>query len=123
VNPNFGPAYGDGSVYAAMGTTDGTVSIQNAQQLNGWYAVKVLWITDPHRERTLIRGRQLDGPHQVRFDSNSGGLASQLRIAGWGTISGWGDRPSMERVPNPGCYGLEADGKTFSTVIVFQAVE
>jgi hypothetical protein len=28
----------------------------------------------------------------------------------------------MERVRNAGCYGLQADGKTFSPVIVFQAV-
>jgi hypothetical protein len=124
VNPNFGPAYGDGPVYAAMGTTDGTVSIQNAQQVKGWYAVKVLWITDPHREKTLIRGRQLDGPHRVRFDSDAGVLVPELKIARWVTVSGsdWGHRPSMERVRNAGCYGLQADGKTFSTVIVFQAV-
>jgi hypothetical protein len=104
--------------------TDGTVSIRNAQQVNGWYGVKVLWITDPHREKTLIRGRQLDGRHRMRFDTDSGAIVPQLKIAGWGTVdgSGWGDRPSMERVRGPGCYGLQADGKTFSTVIVVQVV-
>jgi hypothetical protein len=28
----------------------------------------------------------------------------------------------MERIQKTGCYALQADGKTFSTVIVFQAV-
>jgi hypothetical protein len=93
-----------------MGTTDGTVSIQNAQQVNGWYAIKILWNTDPHRERTLIRDRQLDGPHEVRSDSDSGRIVPKVRIARWGTVSGsdWGHRPSMERVQKTGCYGFQA---------------
>ena len=76
-----------------MGTTDGTVSIQNAQQVNGWYAIKILWITDPHRERTLIRGRQLDGPHEVRSDSDSGRIVPKLRIARWGNCERLGLGP------------------------------
>ncbi len=93
VNANFGPAYGDGPVYAAIGGTDGTVHIGNSQQVNGWYALKVLWITDPRREKTLIRGRQIDGPRQVRFDTDAG-IVPGLRLAGWGTVSGsyWGHR-------------------------------
>jgi hypothetical protein len=123
VNPNFGPAYGSGPVYAAMGGSDGTVNISNAQQVNGWYGMKVLWITDPHRAKTLIRGHQINGPRQVRFDTDAG-IVPELRLDRWGTVSGssWGHRPSTERVQATGCYALQADGKDFSTVVVFEAV-
>ena len=105
--------------------SDGIVHY-GGQPVAGWYGFKVLWVTDPRREDTLIRGRQLDGPHQLRFDTDAG-IIPQLRIAGglvgWGTVSGsaWGHRPSNERVQAPGCYAFQADGKDFSTVIVFQA--
>jgi hypothetical protein len=86
----------------------------------GWYAFKVLWITDPRREATLIRDRQIDGSHQLRCDTDAG-IGPQLRLARWATVSGsaWGHRPSEERIRAPGCYAFQADGKSFSTVIVF----
>src|ERR1700686_2401682 len=35
----------------------------------GWYYLKVLWLTSPHyRGPLLIRGHQLDGPNELRFD-------------------------------------------------------
>lgn len=128
VNPNFGIAYGPGPVYPVgmeVGS-DGIVHYGGAEPVRGWYGFKVLWITDPRREDTLVRGRQLDGSNQLRFDTNAG-IVPQLRIAGglvgWGTVRGsyWGHRPSEERVQAPGCYAFQADGKSFSTVIVFQA--
>ena len=77
-----------------------------------------------YRGPVLIRGRQLDGTHHVRF-----GLAfvppTELRIGSWGnatTAPGWGFRASTTRLRAPGCYGYQIDGRTFSRVIVFQAV-
>jgi hypothetical protein len=77
-----------------------------------------------YRGPVLIRGRQLDGAHLLRF-----GLAfvpsTELRIARWGSSAGapgWGFRASSTRLRAPGCYGYQIDGRTFSRVIVFQAV-
>lgn len=127
INPNFGPLYGNGPVYPAIGTgDDGFIHYGNSTPVRGWYEFKVLWVTDPRRVDTLIRGRQINGTHGLRFDSDAG-IVPQLRIegglVGWGTVSGsaWGHHPSSERVQAPGCYAFQADGKSFSTVIVFQA--
>jgi hypothetical protein len=35
---------------------------------------------------------------------------------------GWRNFPSHTRLRTPGCYGYQVDGRTFSIVIVFQAV-
>ncbi len=36
---------------------------------SAWFGNKVLWIVDPiYRGAVLIRGRQLDGPNELRFD-------------------------------------------------------
>lgn len=124
VDPTFGIAYGDGPAYPVMSEvgTDGIVHYGNARRGGGWYYEKVLWIVDPsHRERTLVRGRQIDGPHQLRFELGSD-PPKELRIHRWGTVeSGWGDRPSYSRIRAPGCYAYQADGKDFTTVVVFQA--
>lgn len=123
VDPNFGIAYGDGPAYPVMSEvgTDGIVHYGNSRREGGWYYEKVLWVVDPsHRERTLVRGRQIDGPNQLRFELGSD-PPKELRIRRWSTVeSGWGHRPSETRIRAPGCYAYQADGKDFSTVIVFQ---
>jgi hypothetical protein len=89
-----------------------------------WSGNKVLWIGRPgYRGPILIRGRQLDGPHGLRFE---GGLhpARELRLpGGGGTQDGWRQWPSYTRVRAAGCYAWQVDGLTFSRVIVFRAVQ
>src|SRR5207247_5807861 len=90
-----------------------------------WGGQKAPWMRSPsYRGPVLIRGRQLDGTHRVRS-----GLAlvppTELRIGGWATVTGapgWGFRAGTTRLRVPGCYGYQIDGRTFSRVIVFQAV-
>ncbi len=89
-----------------------------------WSGQKVLWIARPsYRGPVLIRGRQLDGPHELRFE---GGLnpARELRLTSVGGYSpgGWQNRPSYTRLRAPGCYGWQVDGTTFSRVVIFRAV-
>jgi hypothetical protein len=87
-----------------------------------WSGNKVLWIIDPRRRgRVLIRGRQLDGPNELRFER--GKLPpKEMRIGRWGSSpSGAGHRPSYTRVRAAGCYAYQVDGKAFSRVIVFEA--
>jgi hypothetical protein len=80
-----------------------------------WGGQKVLWFLAPeHGTRVLVRGRQLDGSHRVRF-----GLAptpaSDLRIVGSG------GHPATTRLRTGGCYGYQIDGQDYSRVIVFKA--
>jgi hypothetical protein len=83
-----------------------------------WFGNKVLWMIDSiYRGPVLIRGRQLDGPNEVRFDR---GLVPprELRIPVFAPPRG---RPSHTRVRASGCYGYQVDGVGFSYVIVFEA--
>ncbi len=90
-----------------------------------WSGQKVPWMRSPsYRGPVLIRGRQLDGVHHLRF-----GLAmvppTELKITRWGRAAGaagWGFRAGTTRLRAPGCYGYQIDGLTFSRVIVFRAV-
>jgi hypothetical protein len=89
-----------------------------------WSGNKILWIGKPtYRGPVLIRGRQLDGPNELRFD---GGLnpAREMRLprVGGSSPGGWQNRPSYTRVRASGCYAWQVDGLTFSRVIVFRAV-
>lgn len=90
-----------------------------------WSGQKVPWMRSPgYHGPVLIRGRQLDGSHHLRF-----GLAmvppTELRITRWGSskgAAGWGFLAGTTRLRAPGCYGYQIDGRTFSRVIVFRAV-
>jgi len=83
-----------------------------------WSGQKVNWITNPSfRGRILIRGRQLDGPNELRF--NNGRVPPrEMRVIGRGP--GY-STPSYTRVRADGCYAYQIDGKSFSRVIVFEA--
>ena len=83
-----------------------------------WSGQKVNWIVNPSfRGRILIRGRQLDGPNELRFDDGLVPSREKRAVSG-GLVVGW---PSYTRVRAEGCYGYQIDGKSFSRVIVFQA--
>jgi hypothetical protein len=78
-----------------------------------------MWILNPaYHGRILIRGRQLDGPNELRFDD---GLVPprEKRVVSGGLAVGWA---SHTRVRAEGCYGYQIDGVGFSRVIVFRAV-
>ena len=85
-----------------------------------WSGQKVNWIVDPsYRGRILIRGRQLDGPNELRFEH---GLVPprEMHLIGRGPHT---SSPSYTRVRADGCYGYQIDGARFSRVIVFLAVQ
>ena len=118
VTPAFGILFGQGPAYAGMPQLDddGVVRYGGSTPEGGWYYAKVLWVIDgSHRERALIRGRQIDGSNQLRFGYGSD-PARELRIPVWGNVSGsnWGHHPSETRIRAPGCYAYQADGKDFT---------
>ena len=91
-----------------------------------WSGNKVLWwVSGRYHGPVLIRGRQLDGPHLLRFEIGKP-PPTEMRIGpgrGFGPRKGARDRPSYTRVEAAGCYGYQIDGIGFSRVIVFRAVQ
>ena len=93
---------------------------------SGWSGNKVLWwVGGRYHGPVLIRGRQLDGPHLLRFEVGNP-PPTEMRIRpgrGFAPWKGARDRPSYRRLEAPGCYGYQIDGIGFSRVIVFRAVQ
>ena len=92
-----------------------------------WSGTKRVWLVDSaYPGRILVRGRQLDGPGEVRFvlgrpgftDLNRKNPVPELRIDAplYDSLT-----PSLTRVRGPGCYAYQVDGRTFSYLIVFEA--
>ncbi|MFJ2032794.1 hypothetical protein [Streptosporangium sp. NPDC087985] len=69
----------------------------------------------------LIRGRQLDGPGDVRFDDPA---VEELLLDPTKDAlpGGWRDYPSLTRLRTPGCYAYQIDAAVGSFTIVFRAV-
>src|SRR5712691_1129694 len=90
----------------------------------GWYSLKTLWFSDPsYRGPLLIRGRQLDGPHEIVLGEAPALVDPQLGPgATLNGMNGWREWPGGTWLRTPGCYAWQIDGTTFSHVIVFNAV-
>jgi hypothetical protein len=87
-----------------------------------WGGQKVLWVVDPRYDGpVLIRGRQLDGPNEVRFDEGAVPPTRILLPAEDAPDDRWRERPSYTRLRAPGCYGYQIDGPNFSFLVVFEA--
>ena len=136
VQPGFGIAQGNGPAYATIGTaiirTPAIFAYTDAQHFGdgeadnqGWGGQKVLWFVNPdYHGLVLIRGHQVDGPHDMRFNGGLSGhpLAQQLVIDTKSGGTPWPNLGSYIRLQAPGCYAYQVDGDNFSYVIVFQAV-
>jgi hypothetical protein len=93
---------------------------------SGWGGSKNIWVVArTYHGPILVRGRQLDGPNDVRFQNGVPGFTRrsglspdrELRLRGPET-HGW---PSTTRLRAPGCYAFQVDGRGFSYSIVFEA--
>jgi hypothetical protein len=127
VSPNFGPGIGSGPAYAALGLDVGALGVllmappSNFQSAE-WGGNKVLWYVAPeYHGLVLMRGHQLDGPNEVRFDFGNIPPLELAFTAGGADPGGWSGRPSYTRLRAPGCYAYQVDGTTFTEVMVFQA--
>ncbi len=131
---------GNGPIYADFFGGDASTRKQSILQYvdaqtyeggtSGWGGQKVIWFIDPiYHGPALIRGKQLDGSGQVRFDSEPNEpaapaahtLLNALRIIGGGAGDPWPSWPSNTRLQMPGCYAYQVDGPNFSEIIVFKA--
>jgi hypothetical protein len=96
----------------------------------GWGGQKVIWSIDAsYSGPVLLRGAQIDGTHQLRFDRYVGALGQDSgstahpELAYPALPGGEVVRtpPSAVRLQQPGCYAIQVDGTSFSSVIVFRA--
>jgi hypothetical protein len=117
------PGYGPGPAYPIgfdAGTTLRLRWTEGDATAWPWGVQKVLWFVRPrYTGPLLIRGRQLDGTHLVRFDEGVKPPA-EIRIDRNGSPDGRG-RPSFTRLLTPGCYAYQIDGTSFSRLVVFRA--
>ncbi len=125
VTPQFGPGVGTGPAYAVLfgdvaGAGDGVLGIAPASNFNSaeWGGQKVLWYMRPDQyEPILVRGHQLDGPNELRFERGDVPPIEDAFKAG----PGWTGVATYTRVRAPGCYAYQVDGPDFTEVIVFLA--
>jgi len=127
---DFGLAQGNGPAYATIGAekisphavfdyADAEHFGTDVQANRGWGGQKVLWFINPsYTGLILVRGRQLDGTHQVRFNQ----LDQQLLLDSSMGGTPWPNFPSYTRLQAPGCYAYQVDGSSFSYLIIFQAI-
>jgi hypothetical protein len=121
--PDSFRAIGDGPVLVA-GAPKGVFYYGGAKVVNGWSYIKILWMASPTYDGpVLIRGRQLDGPNEVRFNAEWKEL--KLDPEGERNLNAdhWVFWPTHVRLRAPGCYAYQIDGRTFSYTIVFRAVD
>jgi hypothetical protein len=121
-----GTAWGRGPAYPLLQDRDGSPVLDFVyppapkSEFAGsrWSGQKAMWVLNPaYHGRVLVRGRQLDGPNELRFDD---GLVPPREKRLVGGHASW---PSFTRLRAEGCYGYQIDGKSFSRVIVFRAVQ
>jgi hypothetical protein len=90
-----------------------------------WGVRKAMWgIDSRYVGPTLVRGHQLDGPDEVRFENGSPGFTEEKRLHPESELRFIGGyvRPAVTRVRTLGCYAYQVDGIGFSRTIVFHAV-
>jgi hypothetical protein len=91
---------------------------------SGWAVDKVpLVMKQTFRQPLVVRGRRLDGRGDLGFSGGRGKrpfAALQFSAGGAslsvGNFHGWG---VIFWVATPGCYAMQIDGTTFSSVVVF----
>jgi hypothetical protein len=117
-----GTRFGPGPAYPTLGLRDGHASLTYllGWGYEGWDGTKVLWTVPTYRGPYIVRGRQLDGPGELRFDQGpqwSNKLHRELRLVGpYGLLN-----PAATFLRMPGCYAYQVDGRGFSYTIVFEA--
>lgn len=125
----FAPGQGRGPAYP-VGAAGGLEFIYPVRPSQGWYPSewggnKIAWVAPrDFMGRILVRGRQVDGPHALRFGDKPRPVAELLLTLDASDLGegGWLHFGSFTRVRAAGCYAWQVDGRAFSRVIVFRAI-
>lgn len=122
-------AWGQGPAWPVLGgLTSLDVPFEFASagpEYTEWGVRKAMWgIDSRYVGPTLVRGHQLDGPDEVRFENGSPGFTEEKRLHPVSELRFVGGyvRPAVTRVRTLGCYAYQVDGIGFSRTIVFHAV-
>lgn len=128
--PSLGTMLGDGPVRPVL-TLDGHFQYATPEQSNAfpgsrWGGNKVLWAVGPSISgEVLIRGRRLDGHGDVRFgmavDPAVEMILPSVAAGEPPDAAGWRDFASETRIRQPGCYAVQIDSASTSTIVVFTA--
>lgn len=87
-----------------------------------WSGTKRVWLLDTrYAGRALVRGRQLDGPNEMRFVLGRPGFTAAKILNPIRELRVEGDTPSLTRLRVPGCYAYQVDGRAFSYLVIFEA--
>ena len=92
----------------------------------GWRGQKTPWlVARSYDGPLLIRGRRLDGSTGVRFALGYGDHRLRLfwaDVPRRNVVAGYLGIPSSVLVREPGCYGFQIDGTSFSERLVVRVV-
>lgn len=89
-----------------------------------WDSLSLFWVSDGQPIDAIVRGRSLDGTMEIGFGDALNpapemqldrGQAEEL-VPGW-----WLYHADVARVQEEGCFGLQIDTATASTLVVFDA--
>jgi hypothetical protein len=117
------PAFGPGPAYPTLQSDGGRAVLHYSawRGFEGWGGTKVLWTVPRYVGPYIVRGRQLDGSNQLKFDwgpSWTDKLHDALRLTGSLSVL----NPAATFVQAPGCYAYQVDGRGFSYLIIFAAL-
>ena len=125
LDPALVEVVGDGPVYVAWASRIRCTSASAELRLQDWAGQKTIWAIPPgYAGLVLVRGRQLDGPNELRFGSGNV-PATELLFHAPGEArpdppNGWTYEIDYTRVRAPGCYAYQIDGETFSESSSFE---
>jgi hypothetical protein len=116
------PAFGPGPAYPTLSSDGGRAVLGYFPSwgYEGWDGTKLLWTVPRYLGPYIVRGRQLDGPNELRFDQGpnwTNKLHPEIRLVGpYPRLN-----PAATFLRAPGCYAYQVDGRGFSYTIVFEA--
>jgi hypothetical protein len=119
-----GPAFLIGVGNAPLGEIDISLSPTDAQ---GWRGQKTPWaVLWRYQGPMLIRARRIDEPGSVRFAIGHGQHLRELRWPARRSVqpkAAYRFWASATLFRSPGCYAFQADGTSFSTVVVMRVTD
>lgn len=133
-HPGFGPALGDGPVYVVGAGREGTLLAASPARFGegrtDWGGQRVFLLLAPgYTGPVLVRGKRLDTPGPLLFNGGldqlnvyaqaTTTLLRQVRVEG-NASAPWAAWGIYLRMRQPGCYGLQIDGESFSETVTLR---
>lgn len=120
----FGLQFGRGPVSMIIGNRGdpgrGAV-ILGTTGLPGWYALEGVWLSgNGYQGPFMVRGQRLDGSGPVAFGGSAPAMAAFVEPPGpdANTNGPYRTSPGSIWIRQPGCYGFQIDGLSFTETIV-----